>query len=92
MTSTPFVPHHDRHPFHGITVVVDTPARVFVGRLDTADDVEVVLKDVGYHDDIATREDYLSRTAKYGVKRLTGVVTLPTASAVSIRPLAEVVG
>ena len=85
-----FVPHRDRHELHGITVVVSTPARLFVGRLDTADDQSVVLKDVGYHDDVATRHEFLARTVKFGVKRLSAQIEVPAASVEEIKRLAEI--
>ncbi len=89
MGHEPFVPHRNRHDLHGITVVVDTAERLYVGRLDTADDREIVLKDVGWHEDAGTREEYLARTAKFGVKRREGVVTVPTASVQRCVPLVE---
>ncbi len=82
-----FVPHQNRHELHGITVVVTTPARLFVGRLDTADACAVTLKDAGYHDDSDTRQEYLARTAKYGVKRLSAVIEIPTDSVQGIERL-----
>ena len=87
MAAQPFVPHRERHDLHGMTVVVDTPGRLYVGRLDTADDREVVLKDVGYHDDEATRSEFLSRTLKFGVTRRDAVVILPTSGVRSVQLL-----
>lgn len=87
--TTPFVPHRDRHDLHGITVVVQTDARLYVGRLDTADDQSVVLKDVGYHDDEATRDDYLARTSRFGVQRLEAIIEVPTPSVRGIRRLGD---
>lgn len=92
MGNEPFVPHRNRHDLHGITVVVDTAERLYVGRLDTADDREIVLKDVGWHEDAGSREEYLARTAKFGVKRRDGMVTIPTGDVTRCEPLAEAVG
>lgn len=92
MTHEPFVPHRNRHDLHGITVVVETAERLYVGRLDTADEREIVLKDVGWHEDRATRTDYLTRTARFGVKRREAVVVVPTVGVTCCEPLAEKVG
>ena len=92
MGHEPFVPHRNRHDLHGITVVVETVGRLYVGRLDTADDREVVLKDAGWHEDDGTREDYLARTRKFGVKRREGVITIPAGDVTRCEPLAEAVG
>lgn len=91
MTHEPFVPHRNRHDLHGVTVVVDTADRLYVGRLDTADDREIVLKDAGWHEETTTRDEYLARTARFGVQRREGVIVVPADGVRSCRPLAEVV-
>lgn len=87
--ATAFIPHRDRHPLHGITVVLETADRLYVGRLDTADDREVVLKDLGYHEGAEGREAYLARTAAFGIRRLEAMAAIPAAAVQRLIPLHE---
>ena len=64
-----FHPGHDE--LHGITVVIETMGRhTYVGRFDHEDDAGVHLLDVGMHDANGTtsREQYLERTLRFGVR------------------------
>lgn len=63
---------HPGHPeLHGITVVVETRGgRTYVGRYDSEDDRGVHMLDVGTHDSAAriSKEEYLQRSLKFGVR------------------------
>jgi hypothetical protein len=66
---------HVFHPghaeLHGITVVVETHgSRTYVGRYDSEDARGVHLLDVGVHNDgpDLSREDYIRKSAKFGVR------------------------
>lgn len=62
---------HPGHPeLHGVTVVVETGERTFVGRYDSEDDRGVHMLDVGVHDPAAglSKEDYLGKSLKFGVR------------------------
>jgi hypothetical protein len=66
---------HVFHPghaeLHGITVVVETHgSRTYVGRYDTEDELGVHLLDVGVHHPTTdlSKEEYLTKTAKFGVQ------------------------
>ena len=62
--------HPGHHELHGVTVVVETAGPLtYVGRFDTEDAAGVHLLDVGVHDAAAggTREDFVRRSARFGV-------------------------
>ena len=88
-----FVPHVERHALHGITVVLETTgAETYVGRLDTADERGVYLKEVAIHD--ATRSpvakiEFLRETKKYGVRREVADLLIERSRVVAITPLGE---
>jgi hypothetical protein len=66
---TTFHPGH--HELHGITVVLEARGgHTYVGRFDSRDERGVHLLDVGvYHvGGEQSREDYLKRTLKFGVR------------------------
>jgi hypothetical protein len=85
--------HPHAHPLHGITCVVDTKgARVLVGRVDTADEREVVLLDVDVHEEApgaASKDEWVRRTARVGPWRRHARVAVPAGEVASIRRLAE---
>ena len=63
--------HPGHHELHGVTVVVETPgALTYVGRFDTEDEARVHLLDVGVHDAASggSREEFVRRSARYGVR------------------------
>ena len=69
MTGHVFHPGHAE--LHGVTVVVETNgSRTYVGRYDTEDDQGVHMLDVGIHEASAdiSRDEYLKKTAKFGIK------------------------
>ena len=85
--------HHDTHPLHGITCVVDTKGpRVYVGRVDSADEGGVHLLDVDVFDEKAggeTKRQFLERTARVGPWKRLDRVTVPQADVASVRRLGE---
>jgi len=82
--------HPGHHELHGITVVVETTGpRTYVGRFDQEDQSGVHLLDVGMHDgsDGGRREDYLERTARFGVRADCKHLIVPRAEIAAIRRL-----
>lgn len=66
---------HVFHPghaeLHGVTVVVETNARrIYIGRYDSEDDQGLHMHDVGVHEEPAdlSKDDYIKKTAKFGIK------------------------
>ncbi|MGH7702357.1 MAG: hypothetical protein ACREMO_04650 [Gemmatimonadales bacterium] len=88
-----FVPHQDRHALHGITVVLETDGTTtFVGRLDTADERGIWLKDVGVHDASVgglSKADYLRQTIRYGIRKDQEAVLVENPRVLSLQPLTE---
>ena len=87
---------HVFHPghaeLHGITVVVETHgARTYVGRYDTEDGRGVHLLDVGVHEDSAqqSREDYIRKSAKFGVRSQHKHLVVPAEEVARITRLGE---
>jgi hypothetical protein len=63
--------HPDHAELHGITVVVETRGtKTYVGRYDSEDATGVHMLDVGTHDesDSVSKDEYIQRSAKYGVR------------------------
>lgn len=84
-----FHPGHDE--LHGITVVLEAASgRTYVGRWHERVEKGVVLHDVATHDPAGgqTREDFLARTLKFGVKPEARTVVVSEA-VTSVRKLAE---
>lgn len=89
---TTFHPGH--HELHGVTVVLETRgARTYVGRFDSQDEHGVHLLDVGVHEagGQPSREEYLRRTLKFGVRAEQKHVLVPGADVLGITRLAEAV-
>ncbi len=86
--------HPGHHELHGITVVVTThDNRTLVGRFDHEDAQGIHLLDTGIHDpatSAASREDYLRRTLKFGVKPEHPRLIVPAAQVTAITPLREI--
>jgi hypothetical protein len=82
---------HPGHPeLHGITVVIETHGpRTYVGRFDHEDGSGVHLLDVGLHDGGTGvgREEYLERTARFGVRADRKHLIVPRAEIAAIRRL-----
>ena len=90
MTGHVFHPGHD--DLHGITVVLEgASGKTYVGRWHEQAEKGVVLHDVATHDPAAgqTREDFLARTVKYGVRPEQKMVIV-SEDLVSVRKLAEI--
>jgi hypothetical protein len=64
-----FHPGHEE--LHGVTVVIDgVSGRTYVGRYHESTENGLQLHDVGVHDPASgvTRDEYLKRTGKFGVR------------------------
>ena len=90
---------HVFHPghaeLHGITVVVETRgSRTYVGRYDSEDASGVHLLDVGVHDEgpDLSREDYIRKSAKFGVRSEHKHLVVPAGDVARITRLGERVG
>ena len=76
-----------------MTVVVETAGSItYVGRFDTEDEAGVHLVNVGVHDATAggSREDYVRRSARFGVRTDRTHLVVPRADVSRITPLGEV--
>ena len=76
-----------------MTVVVETSGVLtYVGRFDTEDSAGIHLLDVGVHDAAAggTREDFVRRSARFGVRTDRKHLVVPRAQVARITPLGEV--
>lgn len=77
-----------------MTVVVETVGTVtYVGRFDTEDDSGVHLVNVGIHDAASggsTRDEYVQRSAKFGVRTDRTHLVVPRAEVSRITPLGEI--
>lgn len=86
--------HPGHHELHGITVVVTLEdSRTLVGRFDREDGGTVHLLHAGLHDPATSadsREDYLRRTLKFGVKPEHARLAIPAAQVAAITPLREI--
>jgi hypothetical protein len=85
-----FHPGHD--DLHGITVVLEgASGKTYVGRWHEKVEKGVVLHDVATHDPATgqTRDDFLARTLKFGVRPELKTVVVAE-ELVSVRKLAEI--
>ena len=76
-----------------MTVVVETSGPLtYVGRFDTEDHAGVHLLDVGVHDagTGGSREEYVRRSARFGVRTDRKHLVVPRADVSRITPLGEV--
>jgi len=83
--------HPGHHELHGITVVLDTAERLWVGRFDSVTPKGVLLHDAGCYEDgvtEGTREEYLARTLKFGVRATAKNVLVPEGAVRGMRQLA----
>ena len=82
--------HHERQALHGITVVLDTVSgETYLGRFDSEDERGVHLLDVGKHEGTTGRDEFVRRSAKFGIRVEQKHVVLPAASVSKITPLGE---
>jgi hypothetical protein len=86
--------HPGHQSLHGVTVVLETQGpRTYVGRFDTQDEAGVHLLDVAIHEAAAGRpskDEYLRRTAKFGVRAEQKHVLVPAGDVAKITPLGDV--
>lgn len=91
MTGHVFHPGHQE--LHGITVVLEThTARMYVGRFDSQDEHGVHLHDVGVYETAAagpTREEFLRRCDKFGIRPQHRDLLVPAGDVASIRRLVD---
>jgi hypothetical protein len=76
-----------------VTVVVETAGPLtYVGRFDTEDDAGIHLLDVGVHDPASggTREDFVRRSARFGVRSDRKHLVVPRAEVSRITRLGEI--
>jgi hypothetical protein len=83
--------HPGHHELHGITVVLETHGReTFVGRFDSEDERGVRMLDVGVHEgDGSTREEYIRRSLKFGIRADRKQVVVPKDAVARITRLAD---
>ncbi|MGH7628600.1 MAG: hypothetical protein ACREOF_04285 [Gemmatimonadales bacterium] len=82
--------HPGHQQLHGITVIVETTGTLtYVGRFDHEDDAGVHLLDVGMHDASGggSRDEYLERTARFGIRAERKHLVVPRAGIAAIRRL-----
>jgi hypothetical protein len=85
--------HPGHHSLHGITVVLETaPGRTYIGRFDTEDARGVHLLNVAVHEagSDVSREEFVRRSAKFGVRSEHPHVLVPSGEVTSITPLGQV--
>lgn len=84
--------HHDRSPLHGLTVAVETPDELWVGRCDDEDAERVILLDADAHrpeGDAPPRGAWLERVLQYGVWPRHRRVVIPRRRVRNLRLLSE---
>lgn len=84
--------HPGHQALHGVTVVLDTVSgETYLGRFDTEDEHGVHLLDVGRHDPAQepSREEFLRRSIKFGIRVEQKHAVLPKVSVARITPLRE---
>ncbi|TFG45104.1 MAG: hypothetical protein E4H41_05960 [Gemmatimonadales bacterium] len=87
--------HPGHHDLHGITVVLETDVELWVGRFDSVTPKGVLLHDAGCYEDgvtEGTREEYLRKTLKFGVRATTKNKLIPEDAVRGMRQLAEIAG
>jgi hypothetical protein len=83
-----FHPGHEE--LHGVTVVLEARGPLtYIGRYDRKDDRGVHLVDVGEHSPESgmSREDYIARSLKFGVRVEQRYLTIPADQVARISPL-----
>ena len=90
--ATGHVFHPGHAELHGITVVVETRGvSTYVGRYDREDERGVHLLDVGVHDAAGevSKEDYLQKSAQFGVRSAHRHLVVPADQVTRITRLGE---
>ncbi|MFL5492880.1 MAG: hypothetical protein ACJ8DC_00705 [Gemmatimonadales bacterium] len=92
MTGHVFHPGH--HELHGITVVIETHGpRTYIGRFDSEDQEGLHLLDAAIHEaaaDAPSKEEYVRRSAKFGVRAEHKHLILPAREVARITRLGDV--
>lgn len=86
--------HDDKGSLHGITVYAQAGNTVYVGRCDTLDDQRLVLHDADVHvegHDGRSVDQYLQRTARFGIWKKHDTLVVPVNGLGPVRPLGELV-
>lgn len=86
--------HDDKGSLHGITVYAQAGDTVYVGRCDTLDGERLVLHDADVHVEGAdgrTVDQYLQRTARFGIWKKHDTLVVPVAGLGPVRPLGDLV-
>ena len=76
-----------------MTVVVETTGSLtYVGRFDSEDPAGIQLFDVGIHDASSggSRDDYVRRSARFGIRADRKQLVVPRAEVSRITPLGEI--
>jgi hypothetical protein len=87
--------HPGHHDLHGITVVLETASALWVGRFDSVTPKGVLLHDAGcFQEGVTpgTREEYLQKTLKFGVRATQKNALIPEADVRRIQQLTELAG
>ena len=88
-----FAHHESKHALHGITVVVETDGpELWIGRCDDIVAAGVILEHADVHregESERPRAEWLARAKQVGVHPHHRLITVPAASVVSVRRLAE---
>jgi len=90
----PHVFHPGHHDLHGVTVVLETTGPLtYLGRFDTQDERGMHLLDVAVHDatgGAASKEEFIRRSAKFGIRAERKHVVVRTEEVARIRRLGEI--
>jgi iron-sulfur cluster assembly protein len=84
--------HDNRGDLHGITVAAFAADIVYVGRCHEMDEQRLLLLDVDQHtegQEGRTNQEYLERSAKFGVWKKHDQLVLPMAEITEVKPLGE---
>lgn len=84
--------HDNRGDLHGITVAAFAADIVYVGRCHEMDEQRLLLLDVDQHtegQEGRTNQEYLERSAKFGVWKKHDQLVLPMAVITEVKPLGE---
>jgi hypothetical protein len=93
MSGHVFHPGHSE--LHGVTVVVETHgSKTYVGRYDSEDGRGVHMLDVGVHEgaesDGLSKDDYIKKSARFGVRTQIKHLVVPADQVARISRLSEV--
>ncbi len=94
MSGHVFHPGHEE--LHGITVLVTgASGKTYVGRYHERTDRGILFHDVAVHDPAASphsKDEFVARTAKFGVRAEHRHLVLPETEVVDIRRFADIAG